>query len=122
MSDRDTLLALELALARRDESSIPGGYEAVLDEAFAEFGASGRTWSRQATLEQLRMAQPSDAFDIEDFSASRIGAGVVLVTYTGVVRLPDGGLVRSRRSSTWVQGEDGGWRMRFHQGTVVPKG
>ncbi|HEY7132141.1 MAG TPA: DUF4440 domain-containing protein, partial [Candidatus Limnocylindrales bacterium] len=53
--------ALELALARRDEAAIPGGYEAVLDRDFLEVGASGRVWSRDETLASLRRAARSDA-------------------------------------------------------------
>ena len=33
--------ALELALVRRDEAAIPGGYEAVLHESLVEFGSNG---------------------------------------------------------------------------------
>ena len=58
-SAADELLALELALARRDEPAIPGGYEAVLAPDFSEIGASGRRWSRAETLEALH-AEPPD--------------------------------------------------------------
>jgi ribonuclease HI len=106
---RDELLRLELAIARRDEAAISGGYAAVLDDAFRETGASGRAWTRTEMLEALAAASPSDVA-IEGFAIERLGNGVVLATYES------GGARPSRRASIWVL--DGNrWRLRFHQGT-----
>lgn len=120
----ETLLALELALARRDEAAIPGGYEAVLDERFAEIGSSGRTWTRDAMLGELRAAGASDrpAVAIAGFAAEAVGAGLILVRYETVAETSgDDRPARARRSSLWVT--DGRrWRMRFHQGTPLPGG
>lgn len=118
----DTLLALELALARRDEAAIPGGYEAVLHEAFLEFGSSGRTWSRAEILEALRAAPPTDAVSIEAFATHELAPGVYLATFETAGIDPANGLrVRRRRSSVWIRDGDR-HRIRFHQGTPVPGG
>lgn len=111
------LLVLELALARRDLAALPGGVDAVLDDGFVEFGASGRRWDRVAILEMLRDTPPADII-IDGFAAVPLADNVVLASY----RLRSGGLDGSRhaslRSSVWVQC-GGRWRMRFHQGTAT---
>jgi hypothetical protein len=116
----DTLYALELALARRDEGAIPGGYASVLDPAFLEFGQSGRAWTRAETLAVLSEAAPTDAPVIERFETELLAPGVVLVTYR-IRAERDGHPVSSRRSSIWLRNDDG-WRLRFHQGTTIPAG
>jgi ribonuclease HI len=116
----ETLLALELALARRDEAAIPGGYEAVLDKDFAEIGASGRRWAREEILELLASEPFTDAVAIEAFGTYELGPGVVLAVYETVgIDQSDGQKVRRRRSSIWIRDGDR-FRIRFHQGTPVP--
>ena len=111
------LLALELALGRRDLAALPGGVDAVLDGRFVEFGASGRRWDRVAILEMLRDAPPADIV-IESFAAAQLTDDVVLATYRLRFGGPDGSRSASLRSSVWVQ-RDGRWRIRFHQGTAT---
>ena len=120
MSDRETLLALELALARRDADAIPGGYEAVLDDAFLEIGSSGRVWTREAMLDALASAPLDDGISIEEFEVLEVREDVLLALYITVgVRPSDGATVSSRRSSLWVR--DGrAFRLRFHQATPRP--
>ena len=119
VTDAATLLALELALARRDEAAIPGGYEAILATDFAEIGASGRLWTRAETLEALHAEPPNDAITIESFELAGLVPDVVLATYDAVGMDPDGVVIRRRRSSTWIRRDDR-WQLRFHQGTPVP--
>lgn len=118
----ETLLALELALAHRDEAAIPGGYEAVLDEGFAETDSDGRAWARDPMLAALRApgAPGAPALVIEDFVAEALAPRLVLARFVIVGTRPAGGIVvRSRRSSIWVT--DGArWRLRFHHGTSIP--
>jgi hypothetical protein len=108
---RDHLLALELALAQRRADDLPGGYDGVLHTAFHETGASGRWWTRDATLEMLAGAPPSDVA-IDRFEAEELAEGLVLATYDTVGSRP------ARRSSIWVR-EGGRWLVRFHQGTLL---
>jgi GNAT superfamily N-acetyltransferase len=118
-SDAEALLGLEVALARRDEAAIPGGYEAVLADGFIEIGASGRVWMRPEMLVALTAEPPNDAIDIERFEVTPLGDDAVLATYDAVSRAPDGTHTRSRRCSTWIR-RGGRWQLRFHQGTPVP--
>ncbi len=115
----DGLYELELALARRDVASIPGGYDAVLDESFLELGSSGRVWARDEMLAALRSSHRSDAISIEGFTVAEITPEICLAMYVTVgARSSDGVRVRSRRSSIWLRhGER--WRLRFHQGTPL---
>ncbi len=115
----DELLALELALARRDEPAIPGGYEAVLAPDFAEIGASGRRWTRAEILEALHADPPDPSISIEAFEVADLGPDLILATYDTRVIAPDGAERRSRRSSTWVR-QDDRWQLRFNQGTPIP--
>jgi uncharacterized protein YhfF/N-acetylglutamate synthase-like GNAT family acetyltransferase len=117
--DATTLLALELALAHRDEAAIPGGYEAVLAPDLLEIGSSGRRWTRAEILEALHAEPPNDAIAIESFDLSELAADVLLATYDAVATDLDGVATRRRRSSTWIRGGDR-WQLRFHQGTPVP--
>lgn len=108
-------LGLELALAQRRPSAVAGGFEALIDEAFVEFGASGRPWDRAAVLALL--AEPrEDEVTIGGLEVARLASDVRLVTY----RITLNGRL-SLRSSIWVR-RDGRWWLRFHQGTRTESG
>jgi hypothetical protein len=117
--DPSTLLALELALAQRDEAAIPGGYEAVLAPDFVEIGSSGRVWTRAEILEALHAEPPNTSIAIESFELADVAPDVLLATYDALALDADGVPIRRRRSSTWLR-RDGRWELRFHQGTPIP--
>lgn len=114
---RDELLRLESALARRDPAGLPDGHDgpdallALIPDDFFEHGASGHTWSAADVRETLA-TEPPRAVEIEDFAITPLADDVVLATY----RARDPRL--TLRASIWVRRE-GGWVMRFHQGTLV---
>ena len=114
MVDPEEIHRLEEALSRRDLSALPGGPDAVLDDDFVEYGASGRSWDRASILAVLTTAPPVAA-TITEFKVVTLADGVVLATY----RVSDGTPARtSLRSSIWIRRGDR-WRVRFHQGTTV---
>jgi uncharacterized protein YhfF/GNAT superfamily N-acetyltransferase len=121
VSDAAMLLALELALARRDEAAIPSGYDALLAPDFAEIGASGNVWTRAETLLMLASGKQNDDIEIEGFEVAEIGPDVLLAIYDAVTTDPVHGRIRSHRSSIWLR-LDGHWMLRFHQGTPMLKG
>ncbi|WP_240542884.1 DUF4440 domain-containing protein [Exiguobacterium qingdaonense] len=87
----------------------------LLTDDFFEIVSSGRllyqNWD-QTTLQ----FDPIEAV-VSEFTLHPLTEGHVFVTY----RLVQPALKReTRRSSIWVL-VDGRWKMRFHQGTVVPK-
>ena len=111
----ERLHSLEIALARRDGTAIPGGLAALIDDDFAEIGASGRRWDRAAILDLLGSG-PAEDVAIELFAAAPLGDDVVLVTYRSVASAPGLPARSAWRSSVWIRrGDD--WRIRFHQGT-----
>jgi len=108
---RAELLRLELALAQRRPGDLPGGYEGVVHSSYRETGASGRSWTREAILEMLERAAPSDV-EIDAFAIEKVAAGVILATYDTAGARP------ARRASIWVRAGDR-WQVRFHQGTPL---
>jgi len=118
----EALEALELALARRDERAIPGGFDAVLHSSVVEFGSSGRVWTRDEILEALHSGPRIDAITIERFDAHVVRPGVFLVMYESTATDPVTGLTtRQRRSSLWMR-EGDGFVLRFHQSTPIAPG
>ena len=82
----------------------------LLHPQFREHGASGRVWDRAAVVAAMS-DDAAVAGPAEDFEATRLAGGVVLLTY----RVPGG--AGSLRSSVWLRAAGGGWQLRFHQGT-----
>jgi hypothetical protein len=89
----------------------------LLAEEFVEFGASGRTFTRDAIVHELADEQQTVRM-LSDFVVRSADAHSALVTYTVSATNADGEVRRSRRSSTWVW-RDGRWQMLFHQGTRI---
>lgn len=91
--------------------------EDMLAEAFCEVGASGRRYSRAATLKTLekRSATPNDVvWKTFDFQCQKLGPNVFLLTHT----LIQDDVRRTRRATIWQRSSDG-WKIVYHQGTVV---
>jgi hypothetical protein len=92
-------------------------FERMTAEGFWETGASGRRYSRQFVLDELekRFAAPhNDVWQTSEFQCRRLGEDTYLLTYTLLqdhVRL-------TRRATIWCRTADG-WKIIYHQGTVV---
>lgn len=92
-------------------------FERMTAEDFWETGASGRRYSRQFVLDELekRFAAPhEDVWETSEFHCSRLGENTYLLTYTLLqdqVRL-------TRRATIWRKTADG-WKIVYHQGTIV---
>ncbi|AQQ51864.1 nuclear transport factor 2 family protein [Planococcus lenghuensis] len=83
----------------------------VLDEAFFEFGSSGKVWKR-ADYEGDHALEPDD-MEISEFQVHALGPDGALTTY----RLFNKTSSRhSLRSSIWRR-RGNGWKLYFHQGT-----
>lgn len=91
-------------------------FEQMTDPAFWEVGASGRRYSREHVLDTLekRYQNPiEETWETQDFHCLEIGLNIYLLTYT----LIQGERV-TRRSTLWRSTELG-WKILFHQGTIV---
>ena len=92
-------------------------FERMTVSGFWEVGASGSRYSREFVLEELerRHATPqADVWETSDFRCQRLADDVFLLTYSLLqdrVRL-------TRRTTIWRRDEDG-WKIVFHQGTIV---
>lgn len=99
----------ELGTARAD-------YERMTDASFWEVGASGRRYSREYVLETLenRPPNPDEAtWRMQDLHCLKIAADNYLITYT----LFQGSRV-TRRATLWRK-SPAGWKILYHQGTMV---
>ncbi|MEZ4328618.1 MAG: DUF4440 domain-containing protein [Polyangiales bacterium] len=88
----------------------------VLAPDFLEYGRSGRQYSRQQAVDV-----PFEPFvaklPLPEFRVRVLAPDVVQATYISEAEF--GGVVeRARRSSLWSR-VDGGWQLRFHQGTPI---
>lgn len=91
-------------------------FEAMTEPDFWEVGASGRRYSREYVLDVLeeRYRQPrEDDWEADDFHCREIAADNYLLTYT----LKQGARI-TRRATLWRHTAQG-WKIVYHQGTVV---
>ena len=90
--------------------------EMMVDGDFWEVGASGRRYTRKHTLEVLekRTGTPDEElWETTDFRCQELAADLYLLTYT----LRQGERI-TRRSTIWRRSTEG-WKVVFHQGTIV---
>jgi hypothetical protein len=91
-------------------------FEQMTDPAFWEVGASGRRYSREYvlnTLEKRSQNPVEETWETQDFHCLELGATTYLLTYT----LIQGERV-TRRSTIWRKAELG-WKILYHQGTII---
>jgi hypothetical protein len=91
--------------------------ERMTTEDFWEIGASGRRYIREFVLDELekRFSKPhDDVWQTSDFYCRKLGENTYLLTYT----LLQGGKRLTRRATIWQRTADG-WKIVYHQGTVV---
>ena len=92
-------------------------FEAMTAEDFWEVGASGRSYSREfvlETLEQRFSAPHADVWETSGFHCQPLAESVYLLTY---ILIQDRKRV-TRRATIWRKYEDG-WKILYHQGTIV---
>ncbi|MGA2349212.1 MAG: DUF4440 domain-containing protein [Terracidiphilus sp.] len=92
-------------------------FERMTVEDYWETGASGRRYSRPCVLDELekRFAAPhADVWETSDFHCRRLSEDTYLLTYT---LLQDNQRL-TRRATIW-QSTPEGWKIVYHQGTIV---
>ena len=91
--------------------------EKMMTEDFWETGASGRRYSREFVLDELERRHenpPADVWKTSDFYCRRLADDMYLLTYT----LLQDNLRLTRRATIWQKTAEG-WKVVYHQGTVV---
>jgi hypothetical protein len=110
----------------RPEPGVPAmgraDFERMMDKDFWETGASGRRYSRTFVLEELDRrfggnAWKEDPWEASDFCCRRLAGEVFLFTYT-LIQRPAGGARKTRRVTIWEKTGEG-WKIVYHQGTLV---
>jgi len=101
----------ELGTSRAD-------FESMTTADFWEVGASGRRYSRKYVLDALeeRHQSPVDeVWETTDFRCQELAVDIYLLTYT---LRQQGGARITRRATIWKRTGEG-WKIVFHQGTIV---
>jgi hypothetical protein len=83
---------------------------------FWETGASGRRYSREyvlAELEKRYAENRSDQWETQEFHCRKLADNVYLLTYTLLQ-----GARKTRRMTIWQRAPQG-WKIVYHQGTIV---
>ena len=94
-------------------------FEAMTEASFWEVGASGRRYSRAYVIDTLlqRYASPQlDKWEAKDFFCQELAANLYLLTYTLIQE------ARVTRRATIWRSTASGWKIVFHQGTLVESG
>jgi hypothetical protein len=106
---------------RAEHGAVPGAtradFERMTVDDFWEVGASGRRYSREYVVDELakRFAAPhEEAWETKEFVCRELAPDVFLLTYTVV----QDRLRVTRRSTIWQRTPEG-WKIVFHQGTIV---
>ncbi|MBI5671196.1 MAG: DUF4440 domain-containing protein [Chloroflexi bacterium] len=110
------LIQLEQLFHRPDRDMTRADFEVLIETSFREVGASGRPYSREQVLDELEKRcahQTRHNWETRDCHCLEIASDNYLLTYT----LRQGNRV-TRRSTIWRQ-TSSGWKMVYHQGTIV---
>lgn len=108
------VIALELSLLDASVRASAERLDRLLDDAFVEFGASGRRFGKREVLAELPGASQV-RHRASDMQARWLAPDLLHLTYRSE-RSGDGGHHCALRSSLWRRRDDR-WRMLFHQGT-----
>jgi hypothetical protein len=116
----EELVRREPIVHRPELGATRADFEKMTVPDFWEIGASGRRYSREFVLEELERryaGEYHDEWETSEFRCRRLAEDVYLLTYT----LVQDKKRRTRRATIWQRAADG-WKILFHQGTVVEEG
>ena len=88
----------------------------MTETTFWEVGASGQRYSREQVLDELEKRYATgveDSWQVGDFHCLEIGSDTYLLTYTLIQ-----GVRVTRRATIWRRTAEG-WKIVYHQGTIV---
>ena len=116
MSALEELLNREPIFHRLELGTTRADFENMMAADFWEVGASGRRYSRDSVLDVLerRVSEGHiDQLEAADFHCRKLAEDVYLLSYT--LFQPEH---KTRRATIWQRTETG-WKIVFHQGTIV---
>ena len=112
----EELIAREPIFHRPEFGTTRADFERMTADDFWETGASGRRYSRAFVLDELErrfLAPKEDAWEASEFLCRELAPNVFLLTYTLLQ-----GRRKTRRATIWQRTADG-WKIVYHQGTIV---
>jgi hypothetical protein len=112
----EELIRREPIFHRPEFGTTRADFKRMTEENFWEIGASGRRYSREyvlAELEKRHAAPHHDPWEARDFHCRRLAADLYLLTYTLLQNQR-----KTRRATLWRRTPEG-WKIVFHQGTIV---
>lgn len=114
------LVAREPIFHRPEWGTTRADFQKMTEPDFWEVGASGRRYSRNYVLDELERRyqvggeNPApESLKASGFHCRRLSGDVYLLTYTLLQ-----GDRKTRRATIWQQTPEG-WKIVFHQGTIV---
>lgn len=113
----DQLVKCEPIFHRPEFGTTRADFEKMTVADFWEVGASGRRYTRDFVLDTLEERHRSpivEVWETSDIQCRRLARDVYLLTYT----LLQGQTRKTRRSTIWQRTEEG-WKIVYHQGTMV---
>ena len=113
----EELKSREPIFHRPEFGTTTADFENMMDSGFWEIGASGRRYSKEyvlAELEKRHQHPHEDIWETSDFLCRELALDLYLLTY----RLIQNKIRTTRRSTLWRRTEVG-WKVVFHQGTIV---
>jgi len=116
----EQLISREPIFHRPEFGTTRADFENMMADGLWEVGASGRRYSRDfvlAELERRHAGEYVDVWETRDFHCRKLADDVYLLTYT----LLQNKQRLTRRSTIW-QSTPSGWKIVFHQGTMVQDG
>jgi hypothetical protein len=112
------LMRREPIFHRPEFGTTRADFQHITTDDYWEVGASGRRYSRNYVLdileERFQQDQSGDIWETSDFYCKRLSEDVYLLTYTLFQRRTR----KTRRSTIWQQTQQG-WKIVYHQGTIV---
>jgi hypothetical protein len=111
------LSAREPIFHRPEFGASRADFDNLMVDDYWETGASGRRYSRAAILDELdkRFSAPHEGvWETSGFHCRQLSADTYLLTYT----LLQDNVRLTRRSTIWQRTSDG-WKIVYHQGTIV---
>jgi hypothetical protein len=111
------LIAREPIFHRPEFAATPEEFAYMMAPTYWEVGASGRIYARDYILQSLAADPPIDAatagWQIVNSQCRSLGQDTYLITYT-----LHQGERHTRRATVW-QRTPTGWRILYHQGTII---
>jgi len=111
------LIAREPIFHRPEFGTSRADFERMTEPTFCEVGASGRRYTREEVLDELERRysgrREEESLQCRDFNCQELSENVYLLTYVLLQ-----GARESRRATIWRSTAEG-WKIVYHQGTLL---